>query len=127
MADAKKKVLIVEDSESYRFVLSESLREAGFIVAIARNGEEGLDAIKSDKPDLVLLDITMPKMDGITMSQKLKEANIKVPIIFLTNMSDIKHVTEATATATDYMGYIVKADTSVDDIVVRVKEKLNIK
>ena len=123
MADAQKKILIVEDSESYRFVLSESLREAGFIVAIARNGEEGLDAIKSDKPDLVLLDITMPKMDGITMSQKLKEEGIKLPIIFLTNMSDIKHVTEATATATDYMGYIVKVDTSVDEIVVRVKER----
>ena len=122
-----KKILIVEDSESYRFILSETLRGAGFTVATAKNGEEGLDAIKSDRPDLVLLDITMPKMDGIAMSQKLKEANLRVPIIFLTNMSDLKHITDATATATDYMGYIVKADTSVDDIVVRVKEKLNIK
>ena len=124
MTDIDKKILVVEDSKSYLFILTETLRDAGFTVITAGNGEEGLEAIKNEKPDLILLDITMPKMDGITMSQKAKEAGANAPIIFLTNMSDLKHVNDAMATSTDY---IVKADTSVDDIVVRVKAKLNIK
>lgn len=124
MTDAKKKILVVDDTKSYLFILSETLRDAGFVVATAENGEEGLAAVTEEKPDLILLDITMPKMDGLTMSKKMKELNMAVPIIFLTNMSDMKNVSEAMETSRDY---IVKADTSVDDIVVRVKAKLNIK
>lgn len=127
MADAKKKVLIVEDSKSYLFIITESLRDAGIIVVTAGNGEEGLEAIASDKPDLILLDITMPKMDGITMSKKLKEIGITIPIIFLTNMSDVKHMSDALGSTASNTDYIVKADTSVDDIVARVKDKLHLK
>jgi len=124
MTDLNKKILIVEDSKSYLFIITETLRDAGFTVVTAPDGEEGLETAKNEKPDLILLDITMPKMDGVQMSKKLKESNINIPIIFLTNMSDIKHVTDAMETSTDY---IVKADTSVEDIVVRVKGKLNLK
>jgi DNA-binding response OmpR family regulator len=124
MTDTNKKILIVEDSKSYLFILTETLRNAGFTVVTAENGEDGLDAIKNENPDLILSDITMPKMDGIVMSKKLKESNIQIPIIFLTNMGDLEHISEGMETAIDY---IVKADTSVDDVVVRVKEKLNLK
>lgn len=122
--DTNKKILVVEDSKSYLFILTETLRGQGFTVTTAENGEEGLDAAKNEKPDLIILDITMPKMDGITMSKKLKEFNIQVPIIFLTNMSDLKHVSDAMETAADY---IVKADVSVEDVVTRVKGKLGLK
>ena len=122
--DTSKKILIVEDSKSYLFVLSEALKGGGFTVFTAENGEDGLNAVKNNKPDLILLDITMPKMDGTTMAKKLREEGINVPIIFLTNMSDLQHVSDAMETAKDY---IVKADSSVDDIVVKIKEKLNIK
>ena len=122
MTEAKK-ILIVEDSKSYLFILTETLRQAGFIVTTAGDGQEGLNAVENEKPDLILLDITMPKMDGITMSKKLKELDNKVPIVFLTNMSDLAHVSEAMQNAKDY---IVKADTSVEDIVVKVKEKLGV-
>lgn len=124
MASINKKILVVEDSKSYLFILTEALRDAGFTVVTAGDGEEGLETITSEKPDLILLDITMPKMDGITMSQKAKEAGVTVPIIFLTNLSDLKNINNAMATSTDY---IVKADTSVDDIVIRVKTKLGLK
>ncbi|MGD0576861.1 MAG: response regulator [Candidatus Staskawiczbacteria bacterium] len=127
MADAKKKVLIVEDSKSYLFIITESLRDAGLVVVTAGDGQEGLEVVASDKPDLILLDITMPKMDGITMSKKLKEAGVNVPIIFLTNMSDIKHMSDALESTPDKTDYIVKADTSSDDIVARVKDKLHLK
>ena len=69
----------------------------------------------------------MPKMDGITMSKKLKEAGINIPIIFLTNMSDIKHMSDALGSTEQNTDYIVKADTSEADIVARVKNKLYLK
>lgn len=119
-----KKILIVEDSKSYLLVLSQSLEKEGFNVITAEDGEEGLSAAKKDNPDLILLDITMPKMDGITMSKKLKEAGIQAPIIFLTNMSDLKYISDATETATDY---IIKADINTEGIVARVKERLHVK
>jgi len=82
------------------------------------------EIVKDENPDLILLDITMPVMDGITMAKKLRETNTRVPIIFLTNMSDLKNVSEAMESAPDY---IVKSDVSAKDVVVRVKEKLHIK
>jgi len=119
-----KKILVVEDSKSYLWILSQKLIEEGFVVTTAENGEDGLAAVEKDKPDLILLDIEMPKMDGITMSKRLKEANIQVPIIFLTNMSDVKHISEATETASEY---IIKSDISVEGIAARAKERLGIK
>lgn len=124
MTDITKKILVVDDTKSYLWVISQALEEAGFKVATASNGEEGLEMVKFENPDLVLLDITMPKMDGMTMSKKLKEEGIEVPIIFLTNLGDIKSISEASETS---IGYIVKSDTSTEDVVVRVKEKLGIK
>ena len=119
-----KKILIVEDSKSYLLILSQSLIEEGFVVATAENGVDGLAAAKKEKPDLILLDITLPKMDGIAVSKKLKEANEPAPIIFLTNLSDIGHISDAVETAADY---IIKSDISVDGIVARVKERLGLK
>ena len=124
MAVSNKKILVVDDTKSYLWVISQTLRDAGFNVVTAGNGEEGIATFNEEKPDLILLDITMPIMDGIAMSKKLRESGVQTPIIFLTNMSDLKNISNASETATDY---IVKSDTSVDDIVVRVKEKLNLK
>jgi DNA-binding response OmpR family regulator len=119
-----KKILIVDDTKSYLWILSQAFIDAGFAVTMAENGEDGLVAVQKDNPDLILLDITMPKMDGITMSKKLKELGINTPIIFLTNMSDMQHISDAVETATDY---VVKSDISVEDVVARVKERLSIK
>jgi len=122
MVNKSKKILIVDDSKNYLFILSQTFTEEGFSVVTAENGEEGLEAVKNEKPDLILLDIEMPKMDGITMSRKLKELNIHVPIIFLTNMSDVGHISDATETAADYM---IKSDVNIKDIVSRVKDRLS--
>lgn len=124
MAKLNKKILIVEDSKSYLMIISQKLEEEGFDVACAENGERGLIAAKNEKPDLILLDIDMPVMDGIIMSKKLKESGSEAPIIFLTNMGDLKHISDATETATDY---IIKSDLNTEGIIARVKERLNIK
>lgn len=122
--NTNKKILIVEDSKNYLWVISQKLQEEGFIVCTAENGEEGLEVAIKEKPDLILLDIEMPKMDGITMSKKLRESDIKTPIIFLTNMGDLKHISEAVENALDY---VIKSDISTEGIVDRVKKTLNIK
>lgn len=123
MANINKKILIVEDTKNYLFIISQELKNAGFDVMTAENGEEGLEAVQKEKPDLILLDIEMPKMDGITMAKRLKELGVDLPIIFLSNMSDLKHISEAAETATDY---IVKSDINAEGIVLRVKERLKI-
>jgi DNA-binding response OmpR family regulator len=120
MADAKR-ILVVEDTKSYSWLISQQLNKEGFLVSTAENGQEGLDIITDTKPDLILLDIEMPIMDGVTMAKKLKEQGSEIPIIFLTNMSDMAHISEASDIATEY---VVKSDTKIEDIIERVKNRL---
>lgn len=79
----KKSILIVEDELRIRFLLRDYLTKEGFNVFEASNGEEGLFAFSTQKIDLVLLDIMMPVMDGLTMLEKLREAST-VPVVLLT-------------------------------------------
>ncbi|OGZ79120.1 MAG: hypothetical protein A2528_00580 [Candidatus Staskawiczbacteria bacterium RIFOXYD2_FULL_37_9] len=122
--DTNKKILIVEDSKNYLWIISNELERQGYIVFTAENGEDGLVAAKKEKPDLILLDIEMPKMDGMTMSKKLREFDTKTPIIFLTNRGDLKHISDAIEVAADY---IIKSDINTEGIADRVKERLNLK
>jgi DNA-binding response OmpR family regulator len=95
----------------------------GFTVFTSEDGDDGLAVAIKEKPDLILSDIVMPSMDGITMSKKLKESNIHVPIIFLTNIVDVKHIMAALK-ANIELDYIVKSDLNISGIVEKVKNKL---
>lgn len=81
-----KKILLVEDNEMNRDMLSRRLQRQGFEVAIAIDGQEGLDMASSFVPDLILLDMSLPIYNGWEVAQKLKEAEKtkKIPIIALT-------------------------------------------
>ena len=120
-----KKVLICEDDKSFLWILRQSFENEGFSVIFAQDGEEGLTMAIGENPDLILLDILMPKMDGITMARKLKENGSKPMIIFLTNFKDAEHISAAVEVFGE-TDYIVKSDLHVDQIIVRVKEKLGI-
>jgi len=124
MPNIDKKILVVEDTKNYLWLISQKLTLEGFNVITAEDGQEGLDAAKKEKPDLMLLDIEMPKMTGIEMAKKLKEEGIIIPTIFVTNMSDMKHMSQAMENASDY---IIKSDMDIDSLVARVKERLRIK
>lgn len=84
-------ILIVDDSPIHLKVLSESLIEAGYEVAVALNGETAFQQALDDPPDLILLDIQMPRMDGFKTCQQLKDhpSTERIPIIFMTALSDI--------------------------------------
>lgn len=86
----KKKVLVVDDSLLIRKLLQDFLEKKGYTVLLAEDGKEALEMINKDMPDMMLLDITMPVMDGIEVLEKLKKINVNLPVIIVTNTADIK-------------------------------------
>lgn len=120
----KKRILIVEDDMTLAEALSITLKEEGFEVSEAHDGEEGLKKAEEIKPDLILCDINMPKMDGLKMLSMMREfewgANLNV--IMLTNYSDQQKISEALNHSV--FSYLVKSDWDLSQIVEEVKKKL---
>jgi len=123
MANLNKKVLIVEDDKDFLWILKQGFTGQPFSVIFAEDGEEGLKIAEEQKPDLILLDILMPKMDGVTVAKKLKEKNVNSQIIFLTNLMGKLPVAEKIVEESDY---IVKSNVHVSQIIEKVKTKLGI-
>ena len=88
------KILTVDDSQTVRLVLLKAFQSYDCVVIEARNGEEGLAAAAREKPDLILLDLSMPVMDGVTMLNKLRaDSELEsIPVIMLTAESDCENV-----------------------------------
>jgi DNA-binding response OmpR family regulator len=81
------KILIAEDDIDFGNILSQYVSLSGFEAILARNGKEAWDLFHSDKPDICVLDVMMPEMDGFTLAEKLREAEPGIPFIFLTAKS----------------------------------------
>ena len=124
MNENKKTILIVEDEEPLQLVLNDVLAVEGYNVLEAKDGLEGLEVATKEHPDLILLDILMPKMGGLEMLKKLREDEWgkKVPVIVLTNLSDNEDV--AKAMEGDVFEYFVKTDIKIDEVIKRIKEKI---
>ncbi|MEK7523127.1 MAG: response regulator [Patescibacteria group bacterium] len=125
---SKKKILIieiVEDDRSLLSVLTERFTHEGYNVISAQTGDEGFNLAIKNKPDLILLDIVMPKMDGITMLKKLRNDpwGKKANVILLTNLSADENITKA-VTELEPIYYLIKTDWKMDDIVEKVKKSL---
>jgi DNA-binding response OmpR family regulator len=90
-----KKVLIIDDERDIIEVLSHFIDGIGFRSVLALNGEEGIDVFKKENPDLVLLDIAMPGMDGLEVLRRLRHLNFDVPVIIITAYKDAEKVVEA--------------------------------
>ena len=90
----RKRILVIDDEPSIREILAIQLSRMGYDVTIAADGEEGLEAYKKEKPDLILLDMMMPRLDGISVCQQIraleKQSGGRVPILFLT-ARDTRH------------------------------------
>jgi len=126
---AQKKILVVEDDDATRRALNLALTGAGFAVVEAKNGMAGLMMATEERPDLILLDILMPMMDGWEMLHELREGDDWgkcVPVVILTNLSadedaQIKHIAELGPSF-----FMVKADWKVEGVIAKVQEILNI-
>jgi len=126
-----KKILVievVEDDPSLRKVLRDKFTVEGFSVLEAGDGEEGLAIAFRERPDLIVLDILMPKMDGLTMMKKLRKENDwgkKVPIILLTNLTGDDEKINQAITENEPAYYIVKSNWKINDLIEKVRERLN--
>jgi DNA-binding response OmpR family regulator len=123
----KYKIAVIEDDEVTAKTLAEELEGADFTVIKASDGKVGLQMVLKEEPDLILLDIVMPNMDGMTMMHMLRisgEFGAHVPIILLTNLNvDDKIIGDITKDEPAY--YLVKAEYSLADVIKKVKTCLS--
>lgn len=125
MTQTSRTVLIVEDEPSLSEALKDKFTREGFHTLVARNGEEGLKMAEEKIPSIILLDIVMPKMDGVTMFKKLKENQdtANIPVIFLTNLSNAEQIAEELGDR-NYQ-YLVKSDWDMKDVVGKVRATMH--
>jgi len=120
-----KKILIIEDDPFLSEMYAAKFNQNDFQTEVATDGKSGLDKIKADRPDLVLLDIVLPKMDGfevlkaIKMDPKFKD----IPIVLLTNLGQKSEVEKGLSLGADE--YIIKAHFTPTAVVAKIKEILN--
>jgi DNA-binding response OmpR family regulator len=118
----KKKVLIVDDDENLRLVLKDKFSLEGFEVFEAQNGKEGLERALAMRPDVILLDVMMPVMNGLDMLKRLRMDawGKNVEVIMLTVLENAEAVAEAVTDGS--FTYFTKTDHNTEDIVNKVKE-----
>ena len=119
-----KRILVVEDDDVLREIISRILREKGYKIEEAVNGQRGIALYRKNPPDLVLLDIILPDIDGFDVLAAFKEQEEKLacPVIILSNYGqapDIKRGRELGAT-----DYLIKANLSPKEIVARIQKAL---
>lgn len=117
-----KRILFIEDEQSLQKILGNRLEQEGFEVSSALDGEIGLKLAKEKNPELILLDLVLPKKDGFQVLAELKaDSKTKnIPVIVLTNLesgTDIQKILELGATT-----YLVKANYKLEDIVEKIKQ-----
>lgn len=112
------RILIVDDEANIRDLLTSSLRFAGFSVRSVGNGAQAIAAVLEDEPDLIILDVMLPDMNGFGVTKRLRAAGYTAPILFLTAKDDTEDkITGLTVGGDDY----VTKPFSLDEIVARIK------
>jgi CheY-like chemotaxis protein len=124
----QKTILVAEDEKSLREALIDILNMENFITIEAKNGREGVELALLKHPDLILLDIIMPEMDGMATLKKIRENKwgVNIPVIILTNLSTVKNreqlVDDKVASRPTY--YLIKSDWKLLDIVKKIEKIL---
>lgn len=118
------KIVIIDDDPMLSDMYSRKLKEEGYSVFAASNGEEGVKLIQSEKPDLVLLDIVMPDGDGFFVLDKLKadKDSQSIPVIMLTNLSSIEDREESSKRGA--VDYFTKAENTPTQLAEKIKKIL---
>lgn len=117
--DKKRKILIVEDEEALVELLDAKLQKEGYDVKTASDGEEGYAAIKKWHPDLILLDIVMPKMDGYEVLEKLNEDKNKTPVIIISNSGQPVEIEKTKKLGA--VDHLIKTEFSPLDVLEKVR------
>jgi len=117
-------VLVAEDDKFLASAYRLKLSKQGWEVAIARDGQEALDYLKSRQPDLVLLDLIMPNVDGFAVLEAIRtQPNLShIPIIVASNLGQKEDINRALSLGAK--DFVVKSETSLDQIVLKIKTLL---
>lgn len=116
-------VLIVEDELDVRELYRDLLSDNGFNVLLATNGREALIVARENKWDLMLLDIMLPEIDGLSVLEEVKRIH-KKPVLIISNLNNDDIISRATDLGTD--GYVVKSELNPKQFIVEVKKHLNL-
>lgn len=119
-----KTILFIEDEPSLQKTLGDTLRNGGYNVISALDGQNGLKLAKTKKPDLILLDLILPKLNGFDVLRELKddETTKDIPVIILTNLESIDDVNKAIELGANT--YLVKAQYSLKEVFEKIKKAL---
>lgn len=125
MNETKKKVMVVEDDEHISKVYEIKLAKEGLDVSVARDGEEAVVKITAEKPDVILLDLMLPKKDGFGVLEDIKKIPelARIPVIVLSNLGQKTDQDRALAMGANE--YLVKVDYPIQEIIDRVKKYLS--
>jgi len=120
----EKNILIVEDDKFLRELISQKLLKEGYKVSEAVDGEEGIKKVKEEKPDLVLLDLILPGIDGFEVLSKMKEdtALAQIPVIILSNLGQKDDVERGLKLGA--VDYLIKAHFTPGEIIDKIKNAL---
>lgn len=123
-SEKKNKILIIEDEKAVVFILQRRLEQDGFLVFSAEDGKKGLAMAQKERPDLILLDIIMPNMDGVACLKELRQKSWgkKIPVVILTNLSQEEKKAELLKAGAK--GYLIKNDWRMSDISTKVTDWL---
>ena len=112
------KVLFVEDEQTLAMIIKDTLEAQGFVVQVAKNGEAGLRMIFEQKPDVLVADVMMPRMDGFEMVRQIRQSDRHTPVLFLTARSAINDVVQGFELgANDYL----KKPFGMQELMIRIK------
>ncbi len=119
-----KNILIIEDDEFLRALIGKKFAMENFNMISAIDGEEGVKRAREDKPDMILLDLVLPKLDGFEVLEKLKadEATAKIPVIILSNLSQKEDIEKGIKLGA--IDYIIKAQFTPEEIIEKAKNIL---
>ena len=126
MTNTKKTIVLADDEPYIAIAYRDGLERAGFAVTVANNGQDALGAVTFIKPDIVLLDLIMPKMNGFEVLKAIKAdpALLHIPVIVLSNLSQVTDEAEVRRLgATDFL---IKSDYSLKQIIEKVESVLSV-
>ncbi|MCK4524955.1 MAG: response regulator [Candidatus Andersenbacteria bacterium] len=122
----KQKILIIEDEKVLSELLEKKIKEDGYEVFIAMDGEEGLELMKKEKPDLVLLDIIMPRMDGFRVMEEMNkdpELNLKkIPVVIVSNSGQPVEIDRALDLGV--RDYLIKTQFDPMEVIDKIKKQI---
>lgn len=119
-----KKILFIEDEAALQEAFGDVLKQAGYNVISALDGEAGLRLAKSEKPDLIMLDLMLPKIHGFEVLEKLKQdpGTKDIPVIVLTNLEKVEDVDKAIELGAKT--YLVKMQYNLEEVIEKVKKTI---